>query len=475
MIGEPEGPRAAAGAGAHSPRLPRWKRAFDLAFCAMALPLLAVATLFVAIMMKLGSPGPVFFRQERVGYRGRRFMCYKFRTMKVGASIALHQALCDQLIHSHAPMVKMDARGDPRLIPGAWLLRASGLDELPQIINVLRGEMSVVGPRPCVPYEYDQYLPWQRARFAAVPGLSGLWQVSGKNRTTFEEMIRLDLRYVRTMTMWLDLKILFMTIPALVRQIREVHMARGSRAGDRPAVLPGFRKPVDLTVVERSRLRRATPHVTGGGSGVGWDPCPAPRGHPSSTTVIAGRSGFLPPFHANSNRSVVASVSPTAMNIQKISALVALGGALGLGGGCATGPESRVVSTPPPPAPTTAAGTVPARQQSAAATVVVPGAANTYVVLNAPPAPQPEAVPPRPSDQHLWIPGYWTWQNGNYAWMAGHWEMKPSANAVWINPTWEPEGNAFGFMRVTGGIETARRPCGLPRDGFRRACGSDTR
>jgi lipopolysaccharide/colanic/teichoic acid biosynthesis glycosyltransferase len=95
------------------------------------------------------------------------------------------------------------------------LLRASGLDELPQLINVLRGEMSVVGPRPCIRYEYELYEPWQRARFNAVPGLTGLWQVSGKNRTTFEEMVRLDIEYAQHRTLWMDLKIILKTLPAI--------------------------------------------------------------------------------------------------------------------------------------------------------------------------------------------------------------------------------------------------------------------
>jgi lipopolysaccharide/colanic/teichoic acid biosynthesis glycosyltransferase len=125
-------------------------------------------------------------------------------------------------------MVKMDSRGDSRLIPGGWILRASGLDELPQVINVLRGEMSMVGPRPCLPYEYDRYLPWQRDRFAAVPGLTGLWQVSGKNRTTFEEMIRLDIEYARRQSWWLDLKIMLLTVPALLQQIGDTRRGRKS-------------------------------------------------------------------------------------------------------------------------------------------------------------------------------------------------------------------------------------------------------
>ena len=205
----------------------------DIAFSLLAMPCLALSTLFMAVVMKLASPGPVFFRQERVGFRGRRFKIYKFRTMKAGADAAAHQAYLRSLINSNAPMVKLDKGGDSRLVPGAWLLRASGLDELPQIINVLRGEMSLVGPRPCIAYEYEQYLPWQRERFNTMPGLTGLWQVSGKNRTTFEEMIRLDIRYVRTKSLWLDAKIIVLTIPALLIQIYD------TKVGKRPPELPG--------------------------------------------------------------------------------------------------------------------------------------------------------------------------------------------------------------------------------------------
>lgn len=214
----------------HSTQMPRWKRAVDLGFSLAAMPVLALLTLLAAIVMKITAPGPVFFRQERVGYRGKRFMCYKFRTMFVGADSGVHRAHCEQLIQSNAPMVKMDSRGDSRLIPGGWLIRASGLDELPQILNVLRGEMSLVGPRPCVPYEYERYQPWQRERFNAVPGLSGLWQVSGKNRTTFEEMMRLDIQYARNVSWWLDVKIIVMTVPALIMQISDTRRGRKSQA-----------------------------------------------------------------------------------------------------------------------------------------------------------------------------------------------------------------------------------------------------
>ena len=202
-----------------SVHLPVWKRTTDIACCLFALPALGLASLVMAMVTRAIAPGPVFFRQERVGFMGRRFMIYKFRTMYVGADTAGHQNYFKELIGSNAPMVKLDARGDSRLIPGSSLLRAAGLDELPQVINILRGEMSVVGPRPCIPTEYESFLPWQRQRSRAVPGLTGLWQVSGKNRTTFEEMIRLDIRYIQTMSWWQDTLIILRTPSALLSQI----------------------------------------------------------------------------------------------------------------------------------------------------------------------------------------------------------------------------------------------------------------
>lgn len=210
--------------------LPHWKRAVDIICCLAALPFFVICTLFASILTAIASPGPVFFRQERVGYLGRRFKLYKFRTMHISADVSTHQAHFTQLMRSNVPMQKLDGKGDSRLIPGGWLLRASGLDELPQIINVLRGEMSLVGPRPCIPYEYAQYSTAQRERFTAVPGLTGLWQVSGKNRTTFDEMIRLDVQYAHRKSLGLDLKIIFRTLPALVSQIVDTRRAKAAHA-----------------------------------------------------------------------------------------------------------------------------------------------------------------------------------------------------------------------------------------------------
>jgi lipopolysaccharide/colanic/teichoic acid biosynthesis glycosyltransferase len=208
----------------------------------MALPLLALIAVAATALTTWLSPGPILFRQERVGYRGEKFKLYKFRTMHVRAETASHQAHFAELVRSNTPMQKLDAHGDSRLVPGGWLLRTSGLDELPQIINVLRGEMSIVGPRPSIPYEYEQYSPPQRERFACVPGLTGLWQVSGKNRLTFEQMVHLDIEYTRRKSPWQDLKIIALTVPALCAQIAD---SRRAKAAARPAAAARIPRTMD--------------------------------------------------------------------------------------------------------------------------------------------------------------------------------------------------------------------------------------
>jgi lipopolysaccharide/colanic/teichoic acid biosynthesis glycosyltransferase len=194
------------------------------------MPILLPLVTVISLVTKISSPGPVLFKQTRVGLRGKPFLCYKFRTMKMNAETTTHQAYLKELIGSNAPMVKMDAKKDTRLIPGGWILRATGLDELPQLINVLLGEMSLVGPRPCIPYEYENYTIVQKRRFSSVPGLTGLWQVSGKNKTTFSEMIHLDIKYAHTKSLWLDLKIMVMTGPALLQQVIDTRLSRKAPA-----------------------------------------------------------------------------------------------------------------------------------------------------------------------------------------------------------------------------------------------------
>jgi lipopolysaccharide/colanic/teichoic acid biosynthesis glycosyltransferase len=204
------------------PGLPVWKRLVDLLCIFVAAPIWLPAMFMVAVLIKILSPGPALFRQERVGYLGRRFTCFKFRTMIVNADTQVHQGHLNYLMDSNVPMRKLD-KADPRVIPFGLVLRSLGLDELPQLFNVLRGDMSLVGPRPCVPYEYENYSPFHRQRFDAVPGLTGLWQVNGKNRTTFEKMIDLDIYYARNKSLWLDLKIILKTVPAIISQTKDLN------------------------------------------------------------------------------------------------------------------------------------------------------------------------------------------------------------------------------------------------------------
>lgn len=224
---------------------PTWKRAFDFVVLLVTAPVWVPVGCCVALAIRIGSRGPILFRQERIGYRGHTFTCYKFRTMKPNAEQDSHRSHVKDLIASSAPMTKLDSGRDSRLIPGGNWIRAAGLDELPQIINILKGEMSIVGPRPCIPYEYALYEPWQRSRCDAPPGMTGLWQVSGKNRTTFEQMIRFDIDYSRRMSLWLDICIVARTAPAILRQVNDLVAARRSQKSGAASVSA----PVESTAV----------------------------------------------------------------------------------------------------------------------------------------------------------------------------------------------------------------------------------
>jgi len=206
--------------GSH--RCPACKRLVDMVGATLALILFFPVMLLVALLIKCVSPGPVLFRQARIGYKGRLFSCYKFRTMHVQNRSSAHESYWGQLISSSKPMTKLETMDqDPRLIRFGRTIRQTALDELPQLFNVLRGDMSLVGPRPCIPYEYEKYALWHRGRVDALPGMTGLWQVSGKNRRTFTEMIRLDISYAKRWSLWLDLGILLRTVPAILEQVRE--------------------------------------------------------------------------------------------------------------------------------------------------------------------------------------------------------------------------------------------------------------
>jgi len=194
----------------------RAKRIVDVLGAGVGLVLAAPLFLAVAILIKLGSPGPVFFRQERIGYLGRPFRIWKFRTMKTPSVAQRHQQYVRELVSSNGTLKKLDL--DEEFIPlGKWLRRLC-IDELPQLLNVLEGHMSLVGPRPDV-VPPEQYSRWHRQRFRAQPGLTGLWQVRGKNRTTFTEMMRLDIRYVERRSLWLDTQIILLTPLQILKQV----------------------------------------------------------------------------------------------------------------------------------------------------------------------------------------------------------------------------------------------------------------
>ncbi len=196
------------------------KRIMDMLGSIFALLLFAPLFLLIAAAIKMTSPGPVFFRQQRVGFNGKPFAMMKFRSMENGCSASDHQNyvkkyICEQQNAATQPGV-FKLTHDARITPIGRFLRQTSLDELPQFFNVLKGDMSLVGPRPPIPYECELYDIWHRRRlFSCMPGITGLWQVSGRSRTTFDDMVRLDLKYVREWSLWLDLKILFRTPKAV--------------------------------------------------------------------------------------------------------------------------------------------------------------------------------------------------------------------------------------------------------------------
>ncbi len=185
----------------------------DLVGASLALVAFSPLLLTIAAYIRIVSGGPVFFRQPRIGGGARPFTIWKFRTLATDRSVEQHRRYVESLIAGEQAAAKPDLRRD--LIPGGAILRRFALDELPQLINVLRGEMSLVGPRPDV-LELDRYEPWQLRRFEVTPGLTGLWQVSGKNRLPFRRMIELDIEYVERRSLWLDLAILLRTLQAVL-------------------------------------------------------------------------------------------------------------------------------------------------------------------------------------------------------------------------------------------------------------------
>ncbi len=207
------------------------KRILDFFVAALAIILLMIPMLLIAILIKLDSPGPVLYIQERVGAKQRTrrgfsywqlvlFRCYKFRTMVCNADPSLHRAYIQALINNDSQSMAAlqgsttnirKLTRDPRVTRIGRILRKSSLDELPQLFNVIKGEMSLVGPRPAIPYEVEMYKSWQRRRLETKPGLTGLWQVTARSSASFDEIIRLDIQYIEKQSLWLDLQILAKT------------------------------------------------------------------------------------------------------------------------------------------------------------------------------------------------------------------------------------------------------------------------
>jgi lipopolysaccharide/colanic/teichoic acid biosynthesis glycosyltransferase len=207
------------------------KRIIDLCGAALALIFLSPMILIVSILIKIDSPGPVFFRQTRIGvrkvYRNRisywqkyNFTCYKFRSMICNADPNLHKSYVTAFINNDQKSMSELQGGetnirkltvDPRITRIGRFLRKSSIDEIPQFFNVLIGDMSLVGPRPAIPYELDVYKPWHFRRLETKPGITGLWQITARSSCEFDEIVKLDIQYIDQQSLWLDLKILFRT------------------------------------------------------------------------------------------------------------------------------------------------------------------------------------------------------------------------------------------------------------------------
>ncbi len=204
-------------------RAPSWypaaKRTIDLLLALVLLVLIAPVWVLIAIAIRLDSRGPILFRQTRAGRDGQPFTCFKFRTMRSDARDDLHRRFVTELIRAGggpADGAIFKIARDPRVTRVGHILRKTSLDEVPQLVNVLRGEMSIVGPRPALPYEVEQYEPWHRGRLAGKPGITGIWQVYGRSRVPFDEMVRMDIAYLQRPSLLQDLRLMLLTVPAVL-------------------------------------------------------------------------------------------------------------------------------------------------------------------------------------------------------------------------------------------------------------------
>jgi lipopolysaccharide/colanic/teichoic acid biosynthesis glycosyltransferase len=197
------------------------KRAIDIAASVLALVLLSPLFAIAALAIKLTGKGPVLFKHQRIGYHGLPFTMLKFRTMSMENDPQIHRDYVGRLVSGELGPVGENTAfklfNDPRITPFGRFLRLTSLDELPQFWNVLRGDMTLVGPRPALPYEWGRYQPWHRRRLSSRPGITGLWQIEGRSTTTFDAMVQLDIEYIKRRSTLLDLMIIFMTPRAALR------------------------------------------------------------------------------------------------------------------------------------------------------------------------------------------------------------------------------------------------------------------
>ena len=203
----------------------RIKRVIDLFAAALMLIVVSPLMLVIALLIKKNSSGPVLFAQERLGKDGKPFRFYKFRSMEHNSDDAIHRQFVamfiggedDDFSDTNSGDQVFKIKRDPRVTDIGAVLRKTSLDELPQLFNILMGEMSLVGPRPPIAYEIEKYQPWHMERLKAVPGLTGLWQVNGRSAVSFEEMVRLDILYINNWSLWQDFRILLRTIPVVLQ------------------------------------------------------------------------------------------------------------------------------------------------------------------------------------------------------------------------------------------------------------------
>jgi len=202
----------------------RWKRGFDSVLALLGIVMISPVLAIIAIMIRLNSPGSPIFRQERVGKDERRFTLFKFRSMYVNNDDSKYKAFIAKYVQENyigtwdnKEQDLYEHIKDPRVTGVGRVLRKTNLDELPQLFNILKGNMSFVGPRPDIPFAVDMYKDHHKKRFSVMPGLTGLWQASGRKQLTFEEMIQLDMEYINKQSLFLDIKILFLTVGAFLR------------------------------------------------------------------------------------------------------------------------------------------------------------------------------------------------------------------------------------------------------------------